>query len=74
MLKPSLAEPLFASATVASVNDIYDQLAGHMLWSRLKETETVLKKSGAGFAMLENELLCSELISQYLSVKRRQLL
>ena len=74
MLKPSLAEPLFTSTEVTSVNDIYDHLAGHMLWSRLKETETVLKKRGVGFAMLNNELLCSELISQYLSIKRRQLL
>ena len=63
-----------ASEAVASIDDIYQQLGGHILWSGLKETETVLKKSGVGFAMLENELLCTELISQYLSVKRRQVL
>jgi uncharacterized protein (DUF58 family) len=74
MLKPAVAEPLFTSAQVASINDIYRQLGGHILWSGIKETETVLKKSGIGFAMLENELLCTELISQYLSIKRRQLL
>jgi hypothetical protein len=45
-----------------------------MIWQGLRETEKILQRRGVGFAMLENESMCPELISQYLALKRRQLL
>jgi uncharacterized protein (DUF58 family) len=74
MIKPLAARPLFTSESVSSVNDIYNDLGGHMLWRRLRETQKVLQKRGVGFAMLENENLCTDLVAQYLTLKRRQLL
>jgi len=74
MIKPLTARPLFTSESVSSVNDIYNDLGGHMLWRRLRETQNVLKKRGVGFAMLENENLCTDLVAQYLTLKRRQVL
>jgi uncharacterized protein (DUF58 family) len=74
MIKPLIARPLFSSESVSSVNDIYTDLGGHMLWRRLRETQKVLQKRGVGFAMLENENLCTDLVGQYLSLKRRQVL
>ncbi len=74
MIKPMIARPLFSSKSVSSVNEIYDDLGGHMLWRRLRETQKVLQKRGVGFAMLENENLCTDLVGQYLSLKRRQVL
>ena len=74
MIKPWTAKPLFTSESVSSVNDIYSDLGGHMLWRRLQETQKVLQKRGVGFAMLENENLCTDLVGQYLSLKRRQVL
>ena len=74
MIQPSTARPLFTSESVSSVNDIYNDLGGHMLWRRLRETQKVLQKRGVGFAMLENENLCTDLVAQYLSLKRRQVL
>jgi uncharacterized protein (DUF58 family) len=74
MIKPFIARPLFSSESVSSVNDIYTHLGGHMLWRRLRETQRVLQKRGVGFAMLENENLCTDLVGQYLSLKRRQVL
>jgi uncharacterized protein (DUF58 family) len=75
MLRPELARPLFSSeADVESVNDIYRHLGGHMLWAGLQETEKTLKRYGVGFALLDNEKMCVELLSQYLRVKRRQAL
>ncbi len=74
MIKPLAARPLFTSKTVSSVNDIYNDLGGHMLWRRLRETQKVLHRRGVGFAMLDNETLCTDLVSQYLSLKRRQVL
>ncbi len=75
MLRPPSARPLFSSAGgVESINDIYRSLGGHMLWARLKETESALKRKGVGFALLDNEKMCAELLSQYLRIKRRQAL
>jgi hypothetical protein len=74
MIKPLIARPLFSSESVSSVDDIYTDLGGHMLWRRLRETQTVLLKRGVGFAMLENENLCTDLVGQYLSLKKRQVL
>ena len=74
MLKPNGVDPLFSDAHVKSVNDIYDKLGGHMRWRHLRETEKLLQRRGIGFHMLANENLCSDLVSQYLTVKRRQLL
>jgi uncharacterized protein (DUF58 family) len=74
MIKPMLVKPLFTSETAYSINDIYADLGGHMLWRRMQETQKVLQRRGVGFAMLENENLCTELVSQYLTLKRRQVL
>ena len=74
MIKPMVAKPLFTSESVSSINDIYNDLGGHMLWRRMRETQKVLQRRGVGFAMLDNENLCAELVSQYLTLKRRQVL
>jgi uncharacterized protein (DUF58 family) len=74
MLKPVDVEPLFSDAQVKSVNDLYGKLGGHMRWRHLRETEKLLQRRGIGFHMLTNEHLCADLVSQYLTVKRRQLL
>ena len=72
MIKPALADPLFSDSEVASVDDLYRKLGGHLLWRELATTEKKLKRHGIDFSMVRNEKLCTELISQYLSVKRRQ--
>ena len=74
MIKPMAVRPLFTSGSVSSVNDIYNDLGGHMLWRRMRETQKVLQRRGVGLAMLENENFCAELVSQYLTLKRRQVL
>jgi hypothetical protein len=74
MIRPLAVNPLFSSESVSAVNDIYNELGGHMIWRRIRETQKVLQRRGVGFAMLDNENLCSELVSQYLTLKRRQVL
>ena len=74
LLKWQNARPIFSAESVSSVNDIYNELGGHMLWRRLRETQKVLQRRGVGFAMLDNENLCTEMVSQYLALKRRQIL
>jgi uncharacterized protein (DUF58 family) len=74
MFKPEAAKPLFSSESVSSVNDIYNDLGGHLLWRRLQETQKVLQKRAVGLGMLDNENFCTELVTQYLTLKRRQVL
>jgi uncharacterized protein (DUF58 family) len=74
MFNPVSAEPLFSSIPVSSVNEIYRALGGHLLWHRLREIQKFLQRHGVGFKMLHNENLCTDLVSQYLTLKRRQIL
>lgn len=74
MLPPPGVEPAFSHDDVASTDDLYDRLGGHLRWNELRELETKLRRRGVQFNLLENEKLCPQLVSQYVSVKRRQVL
>ena len=74
MIQPPGVEPVFANPNVATVDQLYQHLGGHLQWTKLRELETVLKRRGVQFSLLGNERLSTELVSQYLNVKRRQLL
>ncbi len=73
-LKPAGAQPLFSDLSAHTVDDIYRKLGNHLLWRQLRETEKYLRRRGVGFYLLENENLCTDIVSQYLTVKRRQIL
>src|SRR6266404_232716 len=74
MLQPTGATPLFANPNIATLDELYQHLGGHLLWQKLRELEKVLQRRGVRFSLLQNERLSAELVSQYLSVKKRQLL
>ena len=74
MIQPPGVGPVFTNPNVATVDQLYQHLGGHLQWSKLRELERVLKRRGVQFSLLGNERLSAELVSQYLNVKRRQLL
>jgi uncharacterized protein (DUF58 family) len=74
MLRPAEARPIFSASPLSSVDEIYQHLGGHLVWKGIAETEKVLQRRGVGFAMPDNETLCTDMISQYLTLKRRQVL
>jgi uncharacterized protein (DUF58 family) len=74
MVQPPGVEPVFSNPNVASLDQLYQHLGGHLQWQKLRELEKVLKRRGVQFSLLQNERLSAELVSQYLNVKRRQLL
>jgi uncharacterized protein (DUF58 family) len=74
MLKPTGAQPLFSDPLTDSVDDIYLKLGHHLQWWHLRETERYLRRRGVGFYLMENENLCTDIVGQYLTVKRRQVL
>ncbi len=74
MIKPPDADPLFSRPDVSELDDIYRHLGGHLQWHSLRELEKVLQRRGVRFSLLANEHLASDLVSQYIGVKQRQLL
>jgi uncharacterized protein (DUF58 family) len=74
MVRPPGVQPIFAGKDVTELDDLYRHLGGHLQWHNLRELQTVLQRRGVRFSLLDNEGLSAELVSQYMSVKQRQLL
>src|SRR6266446_3451534 len=74
MIRHPGAAPLFTDPGVTSVDDLYRQVGGHLRWQKLRQLEKTLQRRGVHFSLLENERLSADLVSQYLSVKQRQLI
>jgi uncharacterized protein (DUF58 family) len=74
VLQPPGVTQLFTNPAAHSVDDLYQQLGGHLQWQNLRELQKVLQRRGVQFSLLKNERLSADLVSQYLNVKQRQLL
>ncbi len=66
--------PLFSGAEVGDADEIYARLAGHARWAEARALAQTLKPLGITATLVENEALATELVTQYLRVKRRQAL
>ncbi|MEX2581340.1 MAG: DUF58 domain-containing protein [Verrucomicrobiales bacterium] len=75
MVRPEKAHPLFSSGThPADAEEVYEHLAGHFQWQELRETGNRLHRLGVELSVPEHEELCTEAVSRYLEVKKRQIL
>ena len=74
MLPPHGVSPVFSDPNLISLDQVYQHLGGHLLWHNLGELGKVLQRRGVQFSLLKNERLSADLVTQYLSVKQRQLL
>jgi uncharacterized protein (DUF58 family) len=73
-LKSPVAQPLFHKQEARHADEIYQYLGGHLVWHQLQELERKLYHHGVKLLQIENDNLSSELVSQYLKIKGRQLL
>ena len=67
-------KPLFTGQAPAAVDDLYDNLAGQMVWNRMRTLQLALQNRGVRLYMVQPGRMKSEVTSEYLEVKRRQLL
>ncbi|HRQ88796.1 MAG TPA: DUF58 domain-containing protein, partial [Bacteroidia bacterium] len=75
MVRPEAAWPLFSAKHVPeTTGGIYENLAGHFQWQELRETANRLRHLGVELGIPEHAELCAEAVSQYLNVKKRQLI
>lgn len=75
MIRPPSADPLFSDGTpVASTDEIYNKLGGHLLWHELEELKKQLQRQAVTLSLFDHERLAADVVSQYLELKARQLL
>src|SRR5690606_24436314 len=53
---------------------VYRALASHLRWQKLRETQGALRQQGVSLGFSGHAALCPDLVTRYMSVKRRQLL
>jgi uncharacterized protein (DUF58 family) len=67
--------PMFASGdAVQNDDELYGRLAGQILWNDLQDTSRVLKQRGVHLTSSLQENLVADVVSEYLRVKKRQLI
>jgi len=59
---------------VAFTQEIFERLAGHLVYNDLEELRIKLKGKGMDLHLMGKGSLSTSLVSQYMRVKRRQLL
>jgi uncharacterized protein (DUF58 family) len=74
MTKPPGAQPMFEGMPAGDLDEVYAELAGHLLWTKLRELGKGLERMGVRFAMLEGTNAGVQLASLYADIKQRQLL
>ena len=72
--RPAAAQPLFASADVATTGDVYARLGGHVRWQKLRLLEQQLRQRNVRFTLANPGTLAATVLQQYLEVRQRQLL
>lgn len=77
-LRPAGVAPLFddadRGAAVRTTEHVYQRLGGHLRWQTLQETENRLRRLGVGFHLLDESKMTEQLVTQYINVKRRQVI
>jgi uncharacterized protein (DUF58 family) len=74
MLKPAGVAPMFSEPEVPTRDELYDQLAGHLRWHNMEEVGRLLQRRGVKLAVFDRERIGLGLVSEYLNIKRRQIL
>lgn len=74
MIQPPGMQPLFTNLAVRNIDELYQELGGHMRWQNLRGLQKTLQRRGVQFSMNNNERLSAEIVTQYLGVKQRQLI
>ena len=66
--------PLFTGNLPANSDEVQTRLAGHLQWAKLRELQISLSHIGVHMQLLQHGTASAELISQYRTIKQRQLL
>lgn len=73
MMRPAGLTPLF-SEPISHSDQLYDKLGGHLRWHNIEELSGALQRRGVKFVLFDSEHMGLSLVSEYLNVKKRQIL
>ncbi|HEX8295081.1 MAG TPA: DUF58 domain-containing protein [Chthoniobacteraceae bacterium] len=73
LLQPAGAAPLFGNPDVEQLDDLYEELAGHLRWRELRELRKKLRRHGIRLELLDPGAVAGQLVRQHAEVKGRQL-
>ena len=73
MMKSAGISPMF-SDPVDGTDDLFDRLASHLRWHNLEELGRQLQRRGVKFSLFDSERMGLRVVSEYLAIKKRQLL
>jgi uncharacterized protein (DUF58 family) len=74
MVNPSGLAPLFSQPDPGTVDGVYEQLGRHLRWRHLEELSRQLQRKGVRFVTWDSALIGARLVSEYLNLKKRQIL
>ena len=74
MLKHPSMQTLFSNADAETTADVYGKLGGQMILHNVRELEKALHHKGVRFTLVEEAKLSTQLVSEYMNVKARQML
>ncbi|TLD71528.1 DUF58 domain-containing protein [Phragmitibacter flavus] len=75
MLGQKEVRPMFGDGDrVEDDDELYGRLAGQLMWNDLQETMRLLKQRGVHLTSSTQESLVADVVSEYLKVKKRQLI
>ena len=76
MLRPPAVAQLFSggASPVASDDDLYARLGGHLAWRALREFEITMRRKGVRLTLFSPETVATQVVGLYQEVKQRQLL
>jgi uncharacterized protein (DUF58 family) len=72
-MRPAAARPLF-SGEARTIEDVYEQVGGHLGWRALKELEARLRHQGVRLGVFEEGALSRQVSGLYHEIKMRQLI
>jgi uncharacterized protein (DUF58 family) len=72
--RTSHLKPLFTGEPPSALGQVYRGLAGQMLWNRMRELNLALHSKGVRLTLAEPARMKTQVLFDYLDVKRRQLL
>lgn len=67
-------QPIFNRSKEDTPHDLYEHLAGHLIWKDLQNYKKLLMQKRTSLHLLSSEHIALDIVNQYLTIKQRQLL
>jgi len=65
---------LFSTPVTGSTDEVYERLAGHLIWDTVYKTKKILRSHHVEYSLFDKEHLIVDMVSQYMTVKQKQVL